>query len=882
MTALDKVFEWADGLPDWLSDAARRILTKVNVSDEDVQELKEMLKKKNGLPCSPKTPAPIKLRKTDVSGSVISNDLIVLKNMTDLKNVNALASNQTIPFGHEGLTVVYGENGTGKSSYSRVLKSACSARDVEEAILSDVFSASANTKACATFKYAVGDKPDEIFTWIDNGEKSKYLSHIAVFDSKCARVIISEKNAVTYQPYGTEVFESLVKLLKRIKDALESEMPKPAKPEIATIPHDTVAGQFLASLGRQTSVAQIETNTKWSLEDAGKLSSAEIRITELKAKDPATRIRQLRALKGRIDTQKKDTEKLTLATSDEVCADLAKCITSAIEAEKALKIATEEVPQEPLKGVGGNAWRQLYEAAKAYSTSEAYVGDFFPNTKPQSRCVLCQQEIAQEGRDRYERFRRFMEQDAKKEFDSALQNLEAALKPIKDLKMTEIDEDLIIELDQRKNTLGSRLRVYRDSVFERARGLMSAGKTKQWKEQVPLVENPTGELSEVARDIEEDADALAAKSNPEEIQKLNSSVCELKARSALSLHKQSLRSYLEESIAREKYDLCISETDSVAITRRGKQIISESVTPELINALEKEMSDLGIDSININIKPWAERGSLLHQFELKNTTLKKQLTSILSEGEQRVIAIAGFLAELEAARSKAPIVLDDPVSSLDHRYRERIARRLVSEAAKRQVIVFTHDIAFLLHLQNYSESPSTKVPVVIHTLNKQGRVAGIPASGEPWHAMKVAERINFLSNIMIPKLKALGGDQKKYNREASYFYSLLRETWEAVVEEKLFMGTIKRFDVEVRTLMLRYVQVTDEDYEKIYFAMTKSSSWMVGHDKARALDANRPPITEMEKDLQELQTYLQQLKKKGEEVEKKRKGIIQPVKPKIG
>jgi wobble nucleotide-excising tRNase len=44
-----------------------------------------------------------------------------------------------------------------------------------------------------------------------------------------------------------------------------------------------------------------------------------------------------------------------------------------------------------------------------------------------------------------------------------------------------------------------------------------------------------------------------------------------------------------------------------------------------------------------------------------------QPEDILSEGEQRVVAIRSFFAEVGLSGGKGGIVLDDPVSSFDHR-----------------------------------------------------------------------------------------------------------------------------------------------------------------------------------------------------------------------
>ena len=45
--------------------------------------------------------------------------------------MNALAENQTLKFA-AGLTVVYGDNGAGKTGYIRILKQACRARGREQ------------------------------------------------------------------------------------------------------------------------------------------------------------------------------------------------------------------------------------------------------------------------------------------------------------------------------------------------------------------------------------------------------------------------------------------------------------------------------------------------------------------------------------------------------------------------------------------------------------------------------------------------------------------------------------------------------------------------------------------------------------------------------
>jgi recombinational DNA repair ATPase RecF len=79
----------------------------------------------------------------------------------------------------------------------------------------------------------------------------------------------------------------------------------------------------------------------------------------------------------------------------------------------------------------------------------------------------------------------------------------------------------------------------------------------------------------------------------------------------------------------------------------------------------------------------------------------KDLAGVLSEGEQRVHALALFFAELESCKQSV-IVFDDPVSSFDYNFIGNFCWRLRDFAQahpSRQIIVLTHNWEFFVHLQ---------------------------------------------------------------------------------------------------------------------------------------------------------------------------------------
>jgi ABC-type sulfate/molybdate transport systems ATPase subunit len=254
-------------------------------------------------------------------------------------------------------------------------------------------------------------------------------------------------------------------------------------------------------------------------------------------------------------------------------------------------------------------------------------------------------------------------------------------------------------------------------------------------------------------------------------------------------------------------------------------------------------------------------------------------SQILSEGEARVIAIAGFLAELQLAPHANAIVLDDPVSSLDHVFTGKIAARLAREGLKRQVIIFTHNIAFLMELQDASHAlalAGTPVSISIQTLRREGKSAGVTTNGAPWHALKIIARAQYLIESL-HKIKSLYPDNMTdYNEKAAHIYGLLRETWESCVEEDLFYSVVCRYRNSVKTLNLNEIAIEDHDIHCIDLNMSKASSWMTGHDKSKALHHDRPAPNEVLADIDALKIFSKQLIDRRAQTKKRRKKQLEP------
>ncbi|MHB8835107.1 MAG: AAA family ATPase [Candidatus Methylomirabilia bacterium] len=893
MTALESIIAWVESdLPEWQSDAVRRLLVQDALTDDDRKELLSMVKTIHGLlPDGTPPPKPQPLQKGMVSGAPKSRANVVLKAVMGLRSINKIPDGSALPFGHQGLTAIYGENGSGKSGYARVLKRACRARDTQERILPNVYGAKAATPAKATFKLTIhagtDQETDQEIEWEDGNATDEVLTNILVFDSKCARVIVDDKNEATYLPYGAHVFVELVNLLTWIRQQIENGKPKPEPLRWSEIPPATNPGIFLAGLTHETKEKEVEDAASWTDEDVNKLGNLTKQLAELEANDPVKQAAKLRSFKERVANLKTFLEQRASGLSDEQLEGLKKMVGALAETEKAVQFASQAtLHNEPLPGVGESSWQFLYNAAKEYSTKAAYPDDAFPVVGDVSRCVFCMQVLNEDAKQRLLRFKAFMEEAAKKRHEEAKTALDTVVRSIAALKEQAADgqhANIIGEVKQRDEATAAAVESCLSTVscrleyFER---IVSGDKTKDLP---PLSGSPVIALTQIIDSLEQEALVFERAVNPTERDALRNEKVELLARRWFSENRTKILAYLADLKIAYNCDLAIASTDTAAITRKGKNIVSEALTPQLKSAIKSELEQLGADHLPLNLKPSGSKGETLHQLELKGAKPgpKASLSDVLSEGEQRVVAVAGFFAEVGMGQHSCPIVLDDPVSSLDHRYRAKIAARLVSESKKRQVLIFTHDIAFLLDLQEKA-GELDGIHFTAQTVLQQNEAAGVPNEGLPWHAMPVKDRLVHLRSTLNAIKDLHGTDKVRYDKEAAFLYAHLRETWEAAIEEVVFNKTIIRHGSEVHTRSLKQVGVTTEQYRAIDRNMSKCSMWMVGHDKSKKLDVHRPAPSEVLADIDALSAFVKECKKAGEALKIERDAALAPKASAIG
>lgn len=104
--ALADILTWSADLPGWQRDALRLLCGQTKLEPADITTLVAVCKGDN--------PA-VPLDTSHIRDPAASHAVVSLGALHGLANVNALAPGERLSFGKTGLTVIYGDNGAGKS-----------------------------------------------------------------------------------------------------------------------------------------------------------------------------------------------------------------------------------------------------------------------------------------------------------------------------------------------------------------------------------------------------------------------------------------------------------------------------------------------------------------------------------------------------------------------------------------------------------------------------------------------------------------------------------------------------------------------------------------------------------------------------------------------
>ncbi|GAI17143.1 unnamed protein product, partial [marine sediment metagenome] len=338
--------------------------------------------------------------------------------------------------------------------------------------------------------------------------------------------------------------------------------------------------------------------------------------------------------------------------------------------------------------------------ARNYSLQRAYPDQEFPFTEEDARCVLCQQPLTPDTQRRLTAFETFIKAETQQAADQAQAELNRTLVSFQNLTVGhKAFLEFLPDLPEDQNTLKQSIRRFHGLTWKIRLVVLNSCKDLLWTAPYTLPSSPLSELSGLIQTMLLRAEELERVATRDERLSLINEQNELLARQWLADILDDIETEIERKKILFALNNAIRDTVTTGITRKSGELADTYVTDVLRDRLTTEVNNLGAAYMQVEFdSPGGRLGQKRFKISLQGAPDNTEVSHVLSEGEFRCIALAGFLAELSTEQSGSALIFDDPVCSLDHQWRRKVASRLVQFASERQVIVFTHDIVFLADL----------------------------------------------------------------------------------------------------------------------------------------------------------------------------------------
>ena len=870
--AYKELLSWSRNRPLWQQDALRRIALHGELTDDDLAEFRLHIQHTEGLPAE-NVPVLVPLAAEHLSHAISNDPRTVIASLGPVRHVDRLSADQPpLRFAVNGVTVVYGANASGKSGYCRIAKQLCRSRSTVE-LRGNVYHGEGAKRPEVSVAFRVGgdDQLKEERVWFKDQAPPNELSRISIFDTATARVYIDKKRKIEFLPYELDLMNkmglasrSLEKTFKERLDSVNAEINVPL-PE--GYQEGTAVQTTLARLVVQTAISDLPGEQElrglgtWTAEMQHEIAV----IEEQLEKDPQVMIRLRKEAKQALEVVGKEISRIEGELADKVVADLGQkqrqsddCNRAAIAAAKAL------FAEQPIPDIGSETWRRMLAYAREFAST------VFPDAPPPriaegGRCVLCQQELDENSAARMAAFDDYIAGRATEESTEAARLFDRRRDAIMAFEVKDHGEIQILLAGYAalSDTCGEGVASIAAFVkcagerLETVKGIVRENRYDALEDIKPLLASP-------ARFVEREINRLnieiggieIADHDDDALAKLRARHADLSDRKRLSEEIEIVverRNRLEE---RHKLDACRKQCRTTTITLRITKRRREILTPALKSNLREELKRLRLTHLPLNLSDRGQGAESIVEIALDARQRVRNNSDVLSEGEQRALALACFLAELHEVGGDHAIIVDDPVSSLDHDRIQSVAARLAEEAAKgRQVIVFTHNILF----HHMISTETRRAGVGLHSEwmrgGSDGRFGLIDKSGQPWQMKNVRDRLGEIGK----EYDTLSGSEynhtdQKFRPAIIGLYTKMRETWERIIEEILFNNAVQRFRPEIMTQRLEEACINPrDDYPLIYEGMKRCSYYC--HDRAQDLPTALPESDRISRDIEDLKGF---------------------------
>nr|WP_315200515.1 AAA family ATPase [uncultured Flavobacterium sp.] len=830
---VDFLWEWAESNGEW----SKLLISKIVGTENDLisadrqivfNYFLQSIKLHSGLPALT----------TSKPSYIPSNKRIELETLSDISGVNRLAKNQTINFS-ENLTVIFGENGTGKTGYGRILKTLGFSYDNNNNILSDIFEKTLPQSATIKFK---SNSVPQTFNW-DGKNKNSELENISVFNNNCVQISLSDRQLIV-TPIGFHLFNLITSELNKLEELLIKKIASYpiSLPWANTLNNGTIQQVFISKLSNSSTEQKLIELSIFSniqeqeLKDKeNELSNLNKTLLETEIKNYNSSIIELSTISSKI----KIAQTIFNSTSWDLLIKYNKEI-----------LELESRTQKGIKEIAETNGIKFYETEQFHlfiKSAEEYIKIIdeldYPNDK--DNCIYCLQPLETSAKELLLSYRNLLNDKTQDDLSSLKQQKTSLINQILEIETNHIIHQPTFGVDaETKSIQPIEITEYNKNLealkksFVSDKIIIGSIFNFDYTKYSIFFEDKKIEINKIL-DLKKD---ILINLSAKEIE-LKNKINELKDRKLLSTKTVEIKT----AITNHKIVSTLNSNSNCfstnSISRKTTEARTELVQLNFNNLFKDELKAFKKGHIPVDLSFGTNKGNSKISHKINSYSL----TDILSEGEQKAIALAEFLTELQLDNIKAPVIFDDPVNSLDHNIIDDVARRLIKLSNERQVVVFTHSVLLFNSFLYLSKQSSFKTYSYkfYNTKNEYLETGFINEIDEELNsAPKYIKEINKLLNLPTKERPEL--------EVAEDCYGYLRSAIELFVEQEIFQGTIKRYQKNVA--LTQFVKINGDKLnlhkDKINEIFERCCGFIKGHSNPEEIH-NDPTIIDLKADFEE-------------------------------
>lgn len=831
--------EWANSSDEWVRQLVAEVIASGRPVDEStVERAYELFRQEKALD-KRTLPAVAKLS-TEARRDEAAPPLSVVR-LSEVRGVNALVAGAIIE-PHDGLTILYGENGTGKTGYSRIFKALADSRTAD-AILGNI-DADVDEAQSATVDYKVGDQ-EKSLAWV--GERAVApFTRMSIFDSPSVTTHVDEDLDYVYVPAALALFKHVIAAIQAVSSHIDgaiSDLGTGSPSLLNRFPKNSSVYPLIETLGASTDLDGLKQKASTDAKVDEKLDALTQAVAALRANTVGTQItarkRELRVLEqaGQAATALLDFDvsayNETLAQRTQLAGDY--------ETFRRDLFAAADLPSEP-----DETWSAFIEAGDSYRQHLVEI-----EAHDAARCLYCRQKLTDPARELLARYSTYLEDKISADVSAADSMLTSVRRNVASIANSEMD-GFVDEYSGRDDQPEFFPAV---KAIEAARLAVAGGIENNRPVELDIASVLAGHPVTV------NAATTATSAEIASLEEHSTNRTEALATKQTELAELTAAAELMKSWASiENQVTSAKEADRLQILKKALPTLTRAVT-ELSKTASDQLINQSFDALFLEECDALRAPKLKVQFvgregraqRRKVLTGRHKPSKVLSEGEQKVLALADFLAEARLAGITAPVIFDDPVSSLDHRRINEVAERVAQLAEANQVIVFTHDIFFATTLLALFEKSKRCAYFQVTDEDGKGKVAratGPRSDTLGWFKAEINRTIQAANSQEGEARAAL----------VRQGYSLLRSWCEVFTETELLRGVTKRYQANVVMGKLGEINVEafGEIVPKVNEIFDLACRYMEGHSQPLATLGVSATLAGLEGHWHELQNLKKQ------------------------